>query len=214
MIDLVCLVADKNIEAAVGGLLRRRQRSLGIRPVHLEIHVHPRRDPGCFHEGPTMLAGLIADHAARGLLVFDQAWEGNPHDTAASTEASVRESFRRLGIAERAAVVVIEPEIEAWVWSASPHVARALGWAGARPSLRSWLADTGLWPDGLAKPPDPKEAMERALQRRRIPRSSALYRELAHNTSLKGCQDAAFGRLRRILQGWFPPDGGRASGTG
>ncbi len=50
-----------------------------------------------------------------GLLVFDQAWEGNPYATAAETANAIRERFVSLGIAGQAEVVVIEPEIEAWV---------------------------------------------------------------------------------------------------
>ena len=38
--DLLCLVADKNMEAAVSGLLSR-PRALGIRPIARELMVPP-----------------------------------------------------------------------------------------------------------------------------------------------------------------------------
>ena len=44
--DLVVLVADKNMEAVMVGLLGRPQ-SLGIRAITFDVFVHPRRDPGC-----------------------------------------------------------------------------------------------------------------------------------------------------------------------
>jgi hypothetical protein len=57
MKDLVCLAADRNIEAALRGLLERHP-SLGIRPVSVDFHTHAGRDPGCFH-----VAGPPADAA-------------------------------------------------------------------------------------------------------------------------------------------------------
>ncbi|WP_025321804.1 methylation-associated defense system protein MAD4 [Deferrisoma camini] len=202
--DLVCVVADKNIEAVISTLVGERRRSIGLREFSVEVHVHPLRDPGCYRDGPEFLRGLLGDTPSRGLLVFDQAWEGNPHPSAADTERAVREQFAALGIADRAEVVVVEPEIEAWVWSRSPHVERVLGWAGARPPLREWLKTRGLWPEDRAKPEDPKATVEDALREKRIPRSSALYRELAEKVTLRGCQDAAFGRLCDVLRRWFP----------
>lgn len=136
----------------------------------------------------------------RGLLVFDQAWQGNRHATAVDTERAVRARFAPLGIAGRAEVVVIEPEIEAWVWSSSPHVGKVLGWDGNHATLRDWLSNQGLWPDNTPKPPDPKAAVEAVLSEQRTPRSSSLYRQLAEKVSLKGCQDAAFLRFREFLK--------------
>ena len=46
MTDLVCVVADKNMKAAMEGILGRHQ-ALGIVAPTYEIVVHPDRDPGC-----------------------------------------------------------------------------------------------------------------------------------------------------------------------
>ncbi len=201
MTRLVCVVADKNIEAAVSALLESRRPALGLPDFCLKkIVVHPGRDPGCYHKGADFLRGLMGTDDCRGLLVFDQDWQGNPHATAVDTETAVQEHFARLGIAGRAEVVVIEPEIEAWVWSSSPHVGQVLGWDGNHATLRNWLSEQGLWPDDAPKPPDPKAAVEAVLSKQRIPRSSALYRKLAQKVSLKGCQDAAFLRFRELLR--------------
>ena len=66
MIDLVSLVADKNIEAALAELLGRRRGALGLRDLKHEITVHPRRDPGCYDDGPEMLRGLVGGRWTRG----------------------------------------------------------------------------------------------------------------------------------------------------
>jgi hypothetical protein len=100
---------------------------------------------------------------------------------------------------ERAEVVVIDPELEIWVWSASPHVEDVLGWRGSTPPLRSWLRNQGLWGDDRPKPQDPKRAMEGALYEKRIPRSSSLYRQLAEKVGLTTCRDASLKDTCRYL---------------
>jgi hypothetical protein len=68
--DLVLLVPDKNIEAALKGLLSRPQ-SLGIRPVSFQLYVHPERDPGCLLRGAEYLRQFV-DQYHRALIVLDQ----------------------------------------------------------------------------------------------------------------------------------------------
>ena len=55
MKDLFCVVADKNMEAAVAGLFGRPE-ALGISraPLDVDVWVHPRRYPGLFREGVTI----------------------------------------------------------------------------------------------------------------------------------------------------------------
>jgi len=91
------------------------------------------------------------------------------------------------GWRERAAAIVVDPEIDAWVWSDSPRVEAVLGWTGRDPDLRSWLRDHELLDPSSPKPGRPKEAVEKALQLVRKPRSSALYRQLAREVGLARC---------------------------
>lgn len=201
--DVICLVADKNIEAVLESLFRERQAAIGIASLAFEIHVHPQRDPGCFLRGARFLSQLLAQGSARGLLVFDYDWDGNLEPDAISTEEAVRRDLTECGIADRAEVVVIEPEVEAWVWSESPHVGNALGWEASDVGLRQWLEAHDLWPPGHGKPPDPKAAVEAALYERRVPRSSSIYRQLASRVSLQRCEDPSFARLCVVLRRWF-----------
>lgn len=207
MNELLCLTADKNIAAALEALLGQRQPALGIRKFSYEIIVHPRRDPGCYYEGAAMLRGFLTAPEAKGLLVFDFAWEGNPHANARETEDFVTSQLEKMHLHDRTAVIVLEPEIETWVWTDSPHVAGELGWNNLG-QLRSWLESQDLWTPGQSKPHDPKKALEAALKEKRIPRSSSIYRHLATKVSLAKCQDQAFARLRQVLQRWFPPSSG------
>jgi len=202
MIDLVWLVADKNMEATVGGLLTRG-KALGIRDIVCEILVHPGHDPGCYHGAVEFLRGY-RDRAGHGLVLLDRAWRGAPADTGEALEQGLGERLRRQLGDGWAEAVVIDPELEAWVFSDSPHVDAALGWAGRDPALRASLRARDLWPVGTPKPPDPKAAVERALRAVRKQRSSSIYRQLATSVSVERCTDRAFLRLKGLLQEWFP----------
>jgi hypothetical protein len=88
MIDLLCLAADKNIEAALRGLLER-PAAIGLRAVSFDVQVHPRRDPGCFHEAHEFLRPF-RDGYRHALVVFDRDWEGAPAQAAIALEDAVR----------------------------------------------------------------------------------------------------------------------------
>jgi hypothetical protein len=197
MSDLICLVADKNMEAAMAELLKR-PAALGIRQIAVEVVVHPRRDPGVFREGIEFLRPL-RDKYGHGLLLLDAAWEGAPQDV----QDQLDQALDNADLSHWARAIVIVPELEAWVWSDSPHVDDALGWARRQPPLRSWLQQRGLWAANDPKPRNPKSAVESALYDVRKPRSSSIYREIAKTVSVERCKDSAFLRLRKTLQEWF-----------
>ena len=159
--DLAVIVPDKDTEQTFEALLGRHQ-SLRIRPIRHQVSVHPHKDPGCYKTGD-QLAGVFAREAAHALVVFDQAWEGAPCDDPTRLEADVEARLRPLWD-DRARCVVIDPELEAWVWSDSPHVTDVLGWRGRDPGLRAWLEGEGLWPPDHPKPPDPEAAFRRAVR--------------------------------------------------
>jgi hypothetical protein len=205
MKDLVILVADKNMEHAIEGLLGR-PRALNIRQATYDIYVHSRRDPGCLNEAHNFLRPFLGeyDHA---LVMFDHQGCGReqvlPDDLADEVKARLEQN----GWPSQAEVVVLAPELEVWVWSASPHVETCLGWTGHHPPLREWLADNGHWALDEEKPPRPKETMEAALREVRKPRSSAIYLELAQRVSLQGHTEPAFVRFTQTLQRWYARDG-------
>lgn len=186
--------------AALEALLVRH-RSLGIHPLRWRVHVHPERDPGCLRRGHEFLRAQSTGFA-HALAVLDRQGCGSA-DAAEALECQLESRLRGSGWGDRAKAVVIDPELEAWVWSNSPRVDAELGWAGRLPGLRDWLAAEQNWALGAAKPPDPKAAMEAALRIARKPRSSAIYAALASKVSFERCQDRAFRRLCNILVEWF-----------
>ena len=69
--DLVCVVADKNMEAAIEQLFER-PKSLGTRVFKPKIVIHPEHDSGCFHNSEKVLKYyLSAEHA---LVILDYDW--------------------------------------------------------------------------------------------------------------------------------------------
>jgi hypothetical protein len=99
--------------------------------------------------------------------------------------------------------VVIEPELENWVWSESSQVDRVLGWEDRSPDLRTSLIAQGWLTTVNEKPRLPKEALEWSLRRAGRPRSSAIYEELGLVVSFERCVDPAFLKLKQCLQEWF-----------
>ena len=99
---------------------------------------------------------------------------------------------------------MLDPELEAWVWSNSPHVDDVAGWQNRRLPLRRWLISQGYLQEGATKPEQPKEALEAALRTVRKPRSASLYRQLAERVSLRRCNDPSFLELKTVLTAWFP----------
>ena len=202
MKDLVVLVADKNMEHALRGLLQRPQ-ALGIRPIDAEIYVHPRHDPGCLSEAHDFLRPFAGSHR-HALVLFDHDGCGRESTAPDDLANQVRQRLEANGWTGRAEAVVLSPELEVWVWSDSPHVAECLGWAGRQPPLRAWLAAIEQWPPDQAKPTNPKRAMEAALREARKPRSSAIYLHLASKVGLRDRDEPAFLHFRQALRKWFP----------
>jgi len=197
MKDLLCAVADKNMEAAVAALLERPE-AMGIRKVSFDVFVHPRRDPGLFREGLEILRQVRQGYL-HALVILDASWDGAPADI----QARLDRALDGAGLGEWARTIVIAPELEVWVWSESRHVEQILGWSGRSPGLRGWLEQQRLWTGGSLKPAEPKRALEAALREVSKPRSSAIYRAIARKVSLDRCRDPAFQRLRDTLRKWY-----------
>lgn len=200
--DLVLLVADKNMEGALRGLLSRPQ-SLGLREISCDLFIHPERDPGCLLRSHLLLQPFVHSHS-RALVLFDRDGCGQESLDRAALEQQVEARLFGSGWGDRAAAVVIDPELEAWVWNDSPHVAMALGWEDGESSIKEWLKEKGWLPEGRTKPTHPKAAVEGALRISRRPRSSAIYQQLARKVSVDRCVDASFVKLRQVLSRWFP----------
>ena len=203
--NLVVLTADKNAQFAIRGVVSRHQ-SLGIRQLvqdSVEYITHAEKDPGVFRTAKHLLSPFLRTHA-HALAIMD--WEGSGCGplTAEQVEEQIVADLRIAGWTDRAAALVIDPELDIWVWTDSPHVEAEIGWVDQSSNLRAWLAQKGFLLSAEGKPLRPKEALEAALRHVHMPRSSALYKSLAEKVSLVRCTDRAFLKLKTTLQSWFP----------
>jgi len=199
MKDLVVLVADKNMEASVKTLIQKRHKSLGIRQVQADVFVHPRRDSGVFHEAHIFLQPFRNKYRY-ALVMFDHEGSGQQNRPAQQLEQRVKQRLEQSGWQGRCEFIVLEPELEAWVWSSSHHVPKVLGLTPQK--MQQILQRFPI--NHLGKPQRPKEAMEECLRQAKIPRSSSIYAELAETVGLQNCVDPSFVKFRQTLQKWFP----------
>jgi hypothetical protein len=103
-----------------------------------------------------------------------------------------------------AKAIVIEPELDFWIWGSDNALSEILEWPGTH-SSRQWLRGRGYLFDRSGKPVRPKEALDELTKRLEQPRSSVLYEKITARISLAQCVDPAFRRLRSAPQAWFPP---------
>jgi hypothetical protein len=208
--DCVFLLADKNIRASFEGFFSRHgfHNSLGCDQINIDpsqdlIVAAGDNDPGIYTRAHELLRPFLTTHR-RAVVVLDAEWEGSPG--AVSIRSHIESMLQVNGWeADRCVVIVIDPELENWIWQRSIHVARQIGFD----STDEMYTDTDLrlaWPDEQYKPTNPKEALEAILRKKRIPRSSAIYRNITAQVSVSDCRDNAFIQLIEKLREWFPLD--------
>jgi hypothetical protein len=137
MKDLALLVADKNMDFAMRGILNR-PKALGIRPVTFEIRQHVNRDGGVRTTGPETLA-LLRKQFHRGIAMLD--WEGSRTKPKSAIELE-RDLDVRLARSwgDRAKAIVIEPELDVWIWGSENALIKILEWPESQ-GIREWLAE-------------------------------------------------------------------------
>ncbi len=208
MRDCIFLLADTNMQAAFEGFFSRAgfHQSLGCGVFDFDLRLDVKvaagdNDPGLFTRGHELLRPFQATHK-RAVVVLDAEWEGSPGANAIKQHLS--RHIQATGWPEDAfQVIVIDPELENWIWQHNDHIAKGLGFD----TMNALLDDPDVqqaWPNGSAKPNKPKEILETILRKKRIPRSSAIYKRITSQVSVRNCQDSAFQELSDVLRTWFP----------
>lgn len=200
--DIVFLVADNGMAQVVTGFLGRQRCHLSLGCAEFTFHartdliVSSTKDSGMLKHARGLLKSFEATHQ-RAVVMLDNAWTGSPG--VAVLQERLREILSE-GWKELA-VIVIDPELEAWIVNENEHLARI---TRCPADYRKLLADAGLWPLAAVKPPDPKAALDHLKRRHRAHASNAEFGRLAAAMSVRYCQDPAFKQLREQLCAWFP----------
>ena len=213
MRDCVFLVADKNMEAAFQGFLEREKFDQRLGCGFFEFDARQdlivgsgQNDPGLYTRGHELLRSYQRTHR-HAIVVLDEAWNGSPGPQKIE-EKLLRNLVESGWGGEQVEVIVICPELEIWVCHDSRQVEQVLGCAKVGIGLKESLVGAGLWQRDSPKPDDPKAGIERVLRQTKMPRSSALYKRITREISVKTCVDPAFEKLRDALRRWFPIQGG------
>ena len=210
MRDCLFLVADKNMEGMLKGFFSRDAFHRAMACGHFDFDLrqdllvaHGQNDPGLYTRANEFLQPYARTHR-HAVVIVDAAWEGSPGRDAILQRLN-QHLFNAGWLDDCGCAVVIDPELENWVWQDSGHVCSVLGSDVRFAALRAELEAKGFWQPNKAKPDRPKEAVEWVLRQSRKGRSSAIYQELAARVTARACTDQAFVTLRNALRRWFPP---------
>jgi len=204
--DLLVVTADSQMHLTVETLLNHRRQSLAIGDFSVDMVTHPNQDPGCRTDAGRLLNPRRQTHG-RAMVLFDFDGCGERRLSPEDLETSLESQFANQGWGlDRVTFIVIEPELETWLFGASyRQLERAVGWSQDQ-SIQGKLIENGYLSSGSSKPSDPKAAIESVLYQQKRPRSGRLFAELAQRVSLARCQDRAFQKFRATLQRWFPSE--------
>jgi hypothetical protein len=221
MRELAVLVADEGLKQMFQTFFARNRFYESIGCNHFDID--PANDIKCeagqtdaaiFKRGHDLARPLKYTHR-RLLVVLDRDWDGKRRKTADQIKNQIESNLARDW--NEYAVVVIDPELECWVWSTTtadratyevhPHVKQCLAYEGER-TLRQWLQDSDLWAEGESKPKDPKGAYHATIKHARsrgskIRPSNAIFGKIVSRISPTTCVDPAFNALKEQLVSWF-----------
>lgn len=174
--DLFVVVADLDAENVMKALLSRRQEALGVslqfnpdRPPQGDLLRYQGRDSGCYRKAVDLLRPPQRTHR-HAILCFDHHGSGAERQAAEQTEADLERQLHASGWQHGSvAVIVIEPELESWVWANSPQVADALGWRHEDGEMRTFLQSQGFWEPRVANRPIRRPPWTRHCDRRISP---------------------------------------------
>jgi hypothetical protein len=201
--DLIIVAADRAAQVMLIELLNRLPPALGLREFSWQVLVHENRDPGCYTKGVDKL-DLSAKDFEHCILIFDHEGCGAEHKSPTEIQSELEQKLTNGLWPNRNAVIVIDPELENWVWTNSIHTSAAMGWGSDRDGLKSWLiAKDWLGPND-EKPKRPKEAMEASHKFKvKAPITSDTFATIAAKASFKSCTSPSFLKFKSTITTWF-----------
>jgi hypothetical protein len=211
--DVIFHLADGHMEKGLKAFFARDNWEfvLGCR----RFEIDPLSETDFFRVGGDTDGG-IWKHAGNNLRPFRDKYEHAvvildadfvPHPGADVLHQDISAAMVQSGWSpERFVVVVIQPELEAWLWAPNLNVAQAFG-HGDFGRLRAALEREHLWNPGEAKPHDLKAARDRAAKlggkRTGGPIFKGVFSAISRAACVR-CEERGFIALRTALQGWFP----------
>ncbi len=215
MRDIVFHLADRHMEEGLRAFFSRQDWHHVLKCRRFEVDPMSNSD---FYRVAGETDGGLWKHAHKNLHIFKEQYrhavimldaEFDPQPGPNVLRADIGKAMLASGWDEdRFGVVVIEPELEAWLWAPNHNVARAFGHANFE-ELRTFLESEGLWDPGAPKPHSLKAARDRAARRGGKRTGGPIFRSVFEHISrraLDACVEHGLKTLRMMLGTWFPPE--------
>lgn len=183
------------------GLLPRIQEIEKTQAFIFKIAVHPYRDPGIYNASDDFLKPF-SDKFDFAMVMLDYKGCGKENKSTDEIARDIREKLDKSGWESRSSVIVINPELENWIWVNESRIQDAISWE-LETGIYEWLHRNNLKRHDVTKPDNPKEAFEAALKLCHTPRSSSIYYQISSRSSYKDCQDVSFRNMISQLKTWF-----------
>lgn len=106
--------------------LLKRHEDLGIRPIRFEVIAHPKHDPAVPRSASDFLR-LYLRVFNYALVVFDREGYGGERKSRSELESEVESRLEANGWDGRCAALVIDPELDLWLWNSAQRVERLIG---------------------------------------------------------------------------------------
>ncbi len=201
MKDLIVLVADKNMEFTLKGVLEKIPMIENIREFDFNIITHSGHDPGVYNYAHEFLRNF-SQYFRYSMAILDHEGSGQENLSREEAETRIEQKLAANGWNGSSCSIVISPELENWIWVNALQIHRAITWNQDQ-HIYNWLINNGWLNEGESKPNRPKEALESALRLSQIPRSSAIYYDIASQASYANCNDPAFQKFIETIKRWF-----------
>jgi hypothetical protein len=217
MRDVIFHLADQHMEAGFRAFFARDNwhHVLGCS----RFGVDPESPRDIYRRGGHTDCG-IWKHAHNNLLPFKDDYryavivldaDFEPHLGAEKLREDITKNMLGAGWpADSFCVVVIDKELEAWLWAPNVNVARAFGHSDFD-QMREALAKKNLWNAGAPKPNDLKAARNLAAKLGGKKTGGPIFRGVFEGISRRACdlcEEKGFIAMRQALRNWFPQKAG------
>ncbi len=216
MRDIVFLVADGEMQATVEGFFENPAFDQRLECAKFEFDTkqdlikHPRKDPGVYQDGHSLLKSYVATHNYAVVMVdfaFNDNLQTMDYQQFCDT---IKANMIVAGWPEdRFFVMAINPELEVLMWQSNTRkIEPIFDYPGEAGSLKTWLQDRSLWDANKTKPSDPKAAIDTVRNQSwgRKKTHSQLFKRIAREVSFRGCEDESFNGLLQQIQAWYPQE--------
>ena len=216
MRDVIFHLADKHMEVGLRGFFGRDDWHHAIGCERFLIDPESQSD---IYRVPGHTDGGVWKHAYENLQLFRDKYrhavivldaDFDPYPGAIVLQDDISKGMIASGWDEnRFSVVVIRPELEAWLWAPNQNVAVAFGHERFD-ELRGLLETENLWNPGDPKPHDLKRARDLAAKLGGRKTGGPIFKSVFGSVSRRAldlCAEPGFVAFRGALCGWFPLKG-------